>query len=126
MPRPGSRLTNPRMVTSLGVFPKRCTIQQQGTAKNGFGEVIGAWADVAGHVDIPARVAQSKAAMGERGRDVKYNSLSYDIALNGYYSGIKVSHRAKVDDVAYDIDNVESDSEARMTVLRVKLVQDAG
>ena len=117
-------LIHPSLLTQLAEFyPSTCTIQQS-TETNTKGQVKPAWADVAGQVNIPCRVAP---ATSDRTREMKLPDMTYTIwshviALRGRYAGITTKMQAVESGTDWDILAVEYDDQERSTYLRVRVV----
>jgi head-tail adaptor len=99
------------------------TIQTATVANDSAGQEIPTWANLANHVDLPAR----KAARQQFSREVRNQSQLYavhvwDITIAGYYTGITEEMRAVMDGVAYDIELVQFDGNRKMTHLQVRKV----
>lgn len=117
-------LIHPSLLTQLtNFYPSTCTIQES-TETNTKGQRSLAWANVAGQVNIPCRVAP---ATSDRSREMKLPDMTYaiwshTIALRGRYVGIIMKMRAVESGVDWDILAVDYDDQEESTYLRVRVV----
>ena len=119
-------LTDPSMLTTLaGFFNATCTIQERTDTADAVGQMIPAWSDLTGHVDIGCRIAPleaSRAAGRRQHEDMTVSTTARVIVLAGCYPSITTAMRAVVAGTAYTIVRVLSDSEALCTELIVEVV----
>ena len=116
-------IIDPRMLTQLhNFYPSTVTIQEAVERRGTAGEIEVDWEDMAGHVDLPARIGPSG------GREVKladqtYAVSTHTIGLRGNYPLVTVEDRA-VDDngVIYGILAVASDDQEASTYLYTEIV----
>lgn len=106
-------------------YPSLCTIQQASETPDSYGELVETWANLAGHVDLPCRIAP--ATMG-RSNEVRsqaqlYQVQSFTIALAGYYPAIIEKMRAVVAGQAYDIDVVRPDGQGATMALDARIAR---
>ena len=116
-------LTDPRMMEQLAdFFPQTCTIQVATETQNSVGDVIFAWADYAGHVDLPCRIT---AAGGSENRrpNITYSIDNFIVLLRDYYDTITNKMCVKNGSTYYNILLVEHDAQDEMTRLTVEIVK---
>ena len=116
-------LTDPRMLEQLAdFFPQTCTIQVATETQNSVGDVIFAWADYAGHVDLPCRIT---AAGGSENRrpNMTYSIDNFIVLLSDYYDTITNKMRVKNGSTYYNILLVEHDAQNEMTRLTTEIVK---
>ena len=116
-------IIDPRMLTQLhNFYPSTVTIQEAVERRGTAGEIEVDWEDMAGHVDLPARIGPSG------GREVKladqtYAVSTHTIGLRGNYPSIGVKDRVVADDgTIYDILSVASDDQDASTYLYTEIV----
>ena len=116
-------IIHPRLLAALQMnfYPSACTVQVATETQNDAGEVLMAWADFAGHVNLPCRIAPVGGREMKR-PDMTYTVGSHSIGLAGWYSTIVPKMRAVVSGVNYDILAVEIDGQMAATWLRVQVV----
>jgi hypothetical protein len=115
------------MLADLAVFfSATCTIQERGTeTADAVGQMIPAWPDLTGHVDIACRVAPleaSRAAGRRQLDDMTVSTTARVIVLAGCYPSITTAMRAVVASTTYTIVRILTDSEALCTELVVEKV----
>ena len=125
MPRlSGSEIINPLMMGMLhgaaDFYPSACTIQQS-TETNTLGEVSLAWANLAGHVNIPCQVGRAGGAETKRTNQT-YDTATHTIGLAGHYPTITPKMRAVVSAVNYDVLAIRTDGYGETTWLEVQVV----
>ena len=102
-------------------FPQLCSIQQATYAPNSSGERVATWADVDGLSEIACKVGNT--AGGERRTSNElYLDATNVIILAGYFDNITEIMRAVVDEQAYDILLVNSNSEKAVMRLVTRIV----
>lgn len=111
-------------VLAPAFFPSRCTVQADGAARSASGAASApAWADVAGLVNVPCRMAPSTLADQEvLAQAGIYTEHLRVVALGGYYPSITEIMQAVVDGAAWGIEYVRHDSQALVTYLFVRTV----
>lgn len=119
-------LIHPKMLEKLADFyPAMCTIQSYDDEnQNTHGQPQPVYANLAGHVDIPCRIAPSPR---EKSREVKredmtYSVITHDISLAGDYPNVTSKMRAVVGGVSYDILYPQTDGQSHTTRLLVEVV----
>lgn len=121
--RQSSGLVSSRLLRNIDhLFLCTATIQQPAEGHADTGQMLPAWADVPGLVDLPCRI-QPTRGQEHRLIDHTYAELSHRIALRGSFAGITPKHRVVVEDVVYDIETVEQDSQRLLTYLGVNVVR---
>ncbi len=121
-------LIHPRLLSSLAptFYISSCTIQVATETPDALGQPIPAWANVVGLVNLPCAVAPfggSTEASQRNRSDSIIDAATHAIAIAGYYPAIANKMRAVIGAIAYDIIGAETDSHAKMTRLRVVLVE---
>lgn len=116
------RLLSARAIRAIKIFfSSECTIQANTPTYDTHNQPVASWADLAGHSDLPCRIApvtdDERRALGQI-----VEMATHLVALYGAYPTIQQAHQALVDDVAYDITGVRTDSEGVITYLGVKVV----
>lgn len=108
------------IVRASGLLVSRCTIMRFGGDFDDGGAPVNTYTAVDGLTDIPC--IASPLNLGDRGvlderRSPTEIQAQTDrhILLDGYYPDIRDDDRAVVDGTAYDIGNIESDSQSQMT-----------
>lgn len=122
---PSLGLIHPRMLVGLwGFYPSTCTIQVATETQDSVGQPIPAWANLAGHVAIPCRIAPIERASGweVKASTQTYTVATWKVALRSYYPAIITKMRAVAGGVNYNILAVEHDDQETMTVLQVDVV----
>ena len=122
---------SPKLLDSIaGYYPQTVTIQRVtlGTADE-YGVQDETWDDLAGHIDIAARVISNGPGTGAGGwsGEVQAPNGTYAIegltmALRGYYPNIVPEDRVVYNSTVYDILAAESDASGITTRLRVREV----
>lgn len=116
-------LTHPDLLTNLvDFFPSLCTIQLSVPTISTTGQRNPVWANYAGHVDIPCRVAPAGAGEPRR-PDITYSVNTKTILLRGSYPTITEKMRAVVNSVNYNIFPIQQDGQGVTTRLTVELVK---
>jgi len=117
-------LINPRLFTSLPefVYPARCTIQAATETPGPTGQMVPTWADLVGHVNIPARVSPATGSERKAQNQI-YTTATHVIALAGYYPAITSKHRAVVSGQVYDILLPQKDGNDLVTELICEVVK---
>jgi head-tail adaptor len=117
-----STYAHPRLLTSLvRLFGQSVDIQSDAGTQDTSGQVIPSWVDLAGHTDLPCRVAPA-GGQEARERNQTYAVTTHTIIIAGYYPTITAKMRAVVGAVNYDIETVGCDSEHLTTRLSVRIV----
>ncbi len=121
-------LVHPRLLATMAptFYISTCTIQVATETPDALGQPIPAWADVVGLVALPCAVAPfggSTEASQHNRSDSIIDAATHAIAIAGYYPTIVNKMRAVVAGMNYDIVGAETDSHAKMTRLRVVLVE---
>lgn len=110
---------------NTGRFVSLCTIQQPSGTFGASGAPDGTFTNVAGMVNIACMSAPVSnlriIATEEKTLAEILATKPRHVLLAGYYPTIQTNYRAVVDGTAYDILGVESDSQAQMTRLMVRL-----
>jgi len=102
-------------------FPSLATIQAVTLTQDSYGEPAEAWANLAGHVDIPCAIAPA-SARERASASMTVAETTHTTILAGEYLTVTPVHRAVVDGTVYDIVGVERDSHSTMTRLRLRIV----
>ena len=116
-------------VQSSGLFASLCTIQDLAGMFSDSGQPLNSYVAVAGLIDIPCMVTpnsqNSITATQKRTQKERKEDNSSHVLLNDYYPQItahwQAGAQAVVDGVAYTLLGVESDSQGRMTRMKVEL-----
>ena len=111
------------LLTRLGAhfFPSLATIQVVTLTPDSFGEPLESWNPLAGHADIPCRIAPVNAS--ERASpNMTVAETTHTAILAGHYPTLKPTHQAVIDLTPYDIVGVEHDSQGITTRLRLRIV----
>ena len=120
-------IVHPDMLARLqpNHYPSLCTIQQASEVADSFGELVKTWANLAGHVDLPCRIAP--ATMGRsnevRGQAQLYQVQNFIIALTGHYPAITEKMRAVVGSTNYDIEVARPDGQGATMALDVRIAR---
>lgn len=106
-------------------YPGLCTIQQASVTADSYGELTKTWANLAGHVDLPCRMAPSTIGRSNevRGQAQLYQVQSFTIALAGYYPSIAETMRAVVGGANYDIEVARPDGQGATMALDVRIAR---
>lgn len=132
MPLAGHNVVHPRLLDYCPwLYPQRVTIQRDsGGSRDVYGAPVEVWTDLAGHVDIPARVVSNGPGTGAGGwsGEIQTGEGDYDVdgrtmSLKGYFPGITELDRVIWDGAVYDIQAVESDAQSATTRLRTRKVR---
>ncbi len=120
-------ITDSAMLTELALFfDQTCTIRKRGTATaDTVGQPTTAFADYAGHVSIPCRVApvSSLSAGGRKTLpEMIISTTAVVIVLAGNYPTITTAMHVVVGTTTYQVVNVISDSEGLYTELVAEVV----
>lgn len=120
-------LIDPSLVTALGfLFNKQVTIQQTTQTQDAAGAPVDAWADLAGHVNIPCVLEPANPTTSpdeKRQADLTLSYQAWTVMLQGFYPAIESKMRAVIASTSYDIIGAQSDSQDLITNLLVQLVQ---
>ncbi|MCK9602378.1 MAG: head-tail adaptor protein [Sphaerochaeta sp.] len=123
-----NRIVHPRLLSGdfadlSDFFASACTIQEAVWTPDAAGEEAPAWADKAGHVDIPCTIAPEKGrGDGEvKQADGTFTFATHHVTLAGCYPLITSKMKAVVNGTALDILLAESDSQAETTRLACRL-----
>jgi hypothetical protein len=93
-----------RMIGQLGNhFPSTCTIQAVTETFDANEEIIRAWSNLAGHIDIPCSVALSSGKLSKPPAQAQYTLTTHRISLAGSYPAIIRQHRAVIAGIYYEI-----------------------
>ena len=113
---------------AIGLFVSLCTIQRPSGNLDAAGYPDGAWANVAGLVNIPCMDAPPSQA---RVQSTEIKGLAETLAvaprhvlLNGYFPAIVPQDRAVVDSVVFDVLGSESDSQSGQTRMELRLASE--
>lgn len=114
-------IIHPQMLARVrpNFYPSLCTIQEATDTADSYGQPIPAWDDLADHIDLACRIAPD-SGNEMRSQIQIYAVHGWTVALNGYYPDILETMRAVVDDVIYDILQVQHDGNNQTTRLRVR------
>ncbi|MBN1629635.1 MAG: hypothetical protein JW990_07725 [Thermoleophilia bacterium] len=124
-------ITAPSLLVALAaLFDQTCTVQKNTPTADAVGQMADAWTDLAGHVNLPCRVAPVPADRDRRPRvDMTVTTISHIVCLPGAYPGITTTPvppvtamRVVYSGANYQIVNVIRDSELLMTELEVEQV----
>ena len=118
-----SNIVNPRMLERLTphFYRQRCTIEKGTSTRNSSGEPILTWSTLSDHAAIPCHLAPVRGRETP-GANLTVAEATHTALLNGLYPDVTIQHRAKVDQVAYNIVAVEKDSQGAMTRLQLRIV----
>lgn len=121
-------LVHPRMLAWLlwDFFPSSLTIQAGTPSRTPTGAVTTAWADVAGMVDLPCRVAPVSGAENRTPEQITAQEVQRCVAPL-YLPAVTTAHRAVIDGEAWDIVSVDYDGQEgaggrNLTRLTLKVV----
>ena len=117
-------LIDGRMLTELhNFYPSTVTIQESTEVPDGTGGITLAWANKAGHVDLPARIAPTKGKE-VRMPDQTYSIATHTIGLRANYPLITLEDRAVADDGrTFNILALASDDQDASTYLYTEIVE---
>ena len=120
-------LTDASMLTALaGFFDATCTIKERGTeTADAVGQMIPAWPNLAGHVDIACRIAPwetSRTAFRRQRDEMTVSVAAQIIILAGFYPSVTTAMRVVVSSTTYTIVRVLTDSASLCTELLVEAV----
>lgn len=119
-------LLHQRMLDHLRTraYPSLCTIQINMPVRDGYGQPIEVWANLANHESLPCAVVPVARASEESKMPATILEIATHIVyLNGHYPTITPATRAVVSSVNYDILLAELDSQSRSTKLTVRTVR---
>lgn len=120
-------IVDPRLMARLprAHYRQAVTIQQATETQGSDGEIVQAWADVPGLVDLPCQVSPVTAERSYERRlpDHTYQRATHKINVAGHYPAIVETMRAVVGGTAYDILLVTQTSQGDHTELVVELVR---
>lgn len=106
-------------------FDRTCTVQKNTPTADAVNQPQESWTDLAGHVNLPCRVAPAtaltRAARVER-EDMTVTTRSLVVILPGAYPSVTTAHRVVVGGLNYQIVNVVRDSAQVATELEVEEV----
>lgn len=102
-------------------FPDEITIQEATEAIGAGGKRTYTWSALAGHTDIPGRVAPKGGREVQR-EDGNIAISTHTIALRDYYSNVRPFHRANDGTDVYDILLVERDGQSSYTRLTCEIL----
>lgn len=106
-----------------GHFPATCTIQAPTETQDSYGAVVQTWGNLAGHVDLPCRLAPEVQRSGEfTAPGQTYTRDSHRLLLAGHYPTVTAKMRAVVDGTSYSINLVQPDGQGATTRLMVEVV----
>ena len=119
-------ITSDALLDALSpLFDRTGTIKQRTDTRDAVGQPIPAWANLAGHIDLPCRVAPvtslSRASRAP-GPDMTTTRVTHVILLPDDYPSVTTAMQAVVGGATYQIVTVIRDSEQRMTELEVEVV----
>lgn len=84
-------------------FPELVTVQTPTQIVGDHGDVSESFADLPGHVNVPAMVVPVQAPGERHGLGFTVTVNTFQVALHGYYPAVLETHRALWNDRAYDI-----------------------
>ena len=116
------RLLSARSIRAIRIFfPSECTIEVNTPTADAHNQPVASWAALAGHVDLPCRIApvgsEERRMLGQ-----VVETATHAVALYGCFPTIAQAMQAVVDGTDYDITGVRTDSEGVLTYLGVKVV----
>ena len=113
-----------RLLPSLvgDVFPDECDIQERTDTMDAAHQPIPAWADIAGHTDLPCRKAPSSGGEYKRPDKTFATNVSI-IEIAGYYEDIVAINRVVIGANYYDILLVEHDGNSKLTRIIGEITQ---
>lgn len=122
-------LIHPRMFVGLAAdfFPSALTVQAATTGRSATGAVTTtAWADVAGMVNLPCRVAPVSGTETRTPQQVTGQEVQRCVVPQ-YLAAVTLKHRAVVDGKPYDIVSIDHDGQQgaggrKLTRLSLKVV----
>jgi SPP1 family predicted phage head-tail adaptor len=115
-------LTHPRMMTGLrNFYPDTCTIQQATANRDGHGQPIDSWDNIAGLVDLPCRVSPLSGREVEKATQ-EFSSQVVTISLKGAHV-ISTVNRVLTNGVTYNIRQVDHDGQGVNTRLIGEVVR---
>lgn len=119
-------LIDARMLDRLHrFFPDLATVEEVTEVRDAMGFPTETWANLPGHVDLPARIGETSAE--ERmATDSTYASATHKCLLRGHYPAIHSGNRLVSGGVVYDITGAESNPEETITRLRLTLAGTQG
>lgn len=119
-------VNGPALLAGLAAFfPSLCTIQEPGTpTTDSYGSKTYPWPTLAGHTDIPCRIAPiASLRQGESRRaDMTVTTATLTVALAGYYPTVTSAMQAVIAGVTYNILDVKHDGSSVYTTLQVERV----
>ena len=122
---------SPKLLGTIArYYPDTITVQRVTIgAPDAWGSPDHTWDDLAGHIDITARVVSNGPGTGAGGWSGEMYAPTGDfdvdgrtMALAGYYPGIAPTDRVVHDGEIYNIQAVETDAEQVTTRLRCRKV----
>jgi len=121
-----NRIIHPRLLSGdfsdlTDFFASVCTIQEAVWTLDAVGEEAPAWADKAGHIDIPCAIAPEKGRGEVKQADGTFTFATHHVTLAGDYPAITTKMKAVVNGTALDILLAEWDSQAETTRLACRL-----
>lgn len=132
MPLAGRPTVSPKLLPAMKrYYPHTVTVQRKTLGvPDAWGSPADTWDDLAGHVDIPARVVTNGPGTGAGGwsGEIYAPTGDYDVdgrtaALAGYYPDITELDRMVYGGQVYDIQAVELDAESVTTRIRARKVR---
>jgi len=120
------------MVRATGLLVSLCTIQVPSGADDAIGAPSGTYADVAGLINIPCTAPPEGIGTGISAAEMK--ELQYDsgivplhVLLDDWYPQIRdlwlAGARAVIDGTPFDLMGAESDSQMKMTRLKLRILR---
>jgi len=118
-----SPLIHPFLLDRLGsFFSATCTVQTNTPAQDAYGQPIAAWANLAGHVDIPCGIYPTKTQQEVKRADGTITVATHRANLQGVFASITTAMRLVSEGLNYDIVGVVTDSQRVITSLLLERV----
>ena len=119
-------------VIASGLLVSLCTIQTPSTTDDAIGAPVGTYVDVVGLIDIPCTAPPEGIGTGISAAEMK--EMQYDsgivplhVLLNDWYPQIRdlwlAGARAVIDGTPFDLMGSESDSQKKMTRLKLRILR---
>ncbi len=118
-----AEIIHPGMLAGLEKFyPQQATIQSRTDTTNAIGELVPAWADVAGLTGLAARRSPAGGRESKQAHEV-YTRATDIVALAGYYPTITTAMQCVISGETLDILLVEHDAQHITTRLVCEVVR---